>query len=393
MSAYQEPSHIRTRSLRSLVASCLLCGGVFNLTVTAEAKTAAPSTDVIVFKNGDQLTGTLIREIGKTVVFKSDMLDEVTVSIDKIKELRSKGSFAVLKKNEKIALTTKEPGDITISRDTLTVVNPSGTPEPVPVKDLDFVVDKPTYDKEMTGKPGIWYGWQGSIAGGANIVESTTTGQSYRVGINLFRAIPTVPDLPARSRTIFNLTETYGKLTTPVIPQTTPPSANQVAKINIFDTNFEHSRDFTPRMYGLVGLGYGHNYSEGLNFWQAYGAGPGLIVITDSVQRLDFSVDLHYERQNFQGPTPKKNLIGSNFNETYRRALPYNVLFTLRGTYNESWNDFHAYSAAGAVGLAMPVNERFSLNFDIRDDYLNNAPFSYKKNSFQFITAVVYRLR
>ena len=30
---------------------------------------------------------------------------------------------------------------------------------------------------------------------------------------------------------------------------------------------------------------------------------------------------------------------------------------------------------------------------DIRDDYLNNAPFGYKKNSFQFITAVIYRLR
>jgi hypothetical protein len=211
MSAYQEPSHTRTRGLRSLVVSCLLSGAVFNLTVTAEAKTATPSTDVIVFKNGDQITGSLIREVGKTVVFKSDMLDEVTVPIDKIKELRSKGSFAVLKKHEKIALTTKEPGDVTISNDTVTVVDPSGAPAPVPVKDLDFVIDKGTYDKEMTGKPGIWYGWQGSIAGGANIVESTTTGQSYRVGINLFRAIPTVPDLPARSRTIFNLSETYGK--------------------------------------------------------------------------------------------------------------------------------------------------------------------------------------
>jgi hypothetical protein len=156
MSAYQEPSHIRTRGLWSLVVSCLLCGGVFNLTVTAEAKTAAPPTDVIVFKNRDQLTGTLIREVGKTVVFKSDMLDEVTVSIDKIKELRSKGSFAVLRKHEKIALTTKEPGDITLNHDTVTVVNPSGAPEPVPVKDLDFVLDKPTYEKEMTGKPGIW---------------------------------------------------------------------------------------------------------------------------------------------------------------------------------------------------------------------------------------------
>ncbi|MGC1299932.1 MAG: DUF481 domain-containing protein [Alloacidobacterium sp.] len=373
--------------------SCLLCGGVFNLPVTAQEKRGSSSTDVIVFKNGDQLTGTLLREIGNTVVFKSDMVGEVTVPTSKVKELRSRGSFAVFKKHEKIALTTKEPSDITLSNDTITVVDPSGAPEPVPVKDLDFVVDKPTYDKEMTGKPGIWYGWQGSIAGGANIVESTTTGQSYRVGINLFRAIPTVPDLPARSRTIFNLAETYGKLTTPVIPQTTPPSANQVAKVNIFNTNFEHSRDFTPRMYGLVGIGYGHNYSEGLNFWQAYGAGPGWTVIRDSAQQLDLSVDLHYERQNFQGSTPKRNLIGSNFNETYRRTLPYNILLTLRGTYNESWNDFHAYSAAGAVGLTMPVNERFSLNLDIRDDYLNNPAFGYKKNSFQFITGVGYRLR
>ena len=176
MSAYQEPSHIRTRGLWSLVVSCLLCGGVFNLPGTAQEKRTASSTDVIVFKNGDQLTGTLLREIGNTVIFKSDMLGEVTVPTSKVKELRSRGSFAVFKKHEKIALTTKEPGDITLSNDTITVVDPSGAPEPVPVKDLDFVVDKPTYDKEMTGKPGIWYGWQGSIAGGANIVESTTTG-------------------------------------------------------------------------------------------------------------------------------------------------------------------------------------------------------------------------
>ena len=146
-------------------------------------------------------------------------------------------------------------------------------------------------------------------------------------------------------------------------------------------------------MYGLVGLGYGHNYSEGLNFWQAYGAGPGWTMIRDSAQQLDLSVDLHYERQNFQGSTPRRNLIGSNFNETYRRTLPYNTLFTLHGTYNQAWNDFHSYAAFGAAGLAMPINKRFSLNLDIRDDYLNNPAFGYKKNAFQFITAVSYELR
>src|SRR3954470_15111648 len=301
MSAFQELLSVRSRGLWRLVASCLLCGSVFHLSVTAQGEKSPSSSDVIVFKNGDQLTGTLLRQIGNTVFFKSDMVGQITVPTSRLKKLRSQGSFAVLKKHEKIALTTRQPGDITLSNDVITVVEPSGVPEPVALKDLDFVVDKTTYDKEMTGKPGIWYGWQGSVAGGVNIVESTTTGQSYRVGINLFRAIPTMPDLRARSRTIFNLTENYGKLTTPVIPQTTPPAAKQVAKVNIFDTNFEHSRDFTSHMYGLVGFGYGHNYSEGLNFWQAYGAGPGWTVIRSSAQQLDLSVDLHYERQNFQG--------------------------------------------------------------------------------------------
>lgn len=130
MSTYQQPSHIGTRGLWSLVVSCLLCGGVFNLPVTAQEKRAASSTDVIVFKNGDQLTGTLLREIGNNVVFKSDMLGEVTVPTSKVKELRSRGSFAVLKKREKIALTTKEPGDITLSNDTITSLTPAAPLSP-----------------------------------------------------------------------------------------------------------------------------------------------------------------------------------------------------------------------------------------------------------------------
>src|SRR5206468_4227797 len=142
MRADKVSSNIRKLCLWSVVVSCLLCGGAFNLSVAAEEKSVASAADVIVFKNGDQLTGTLLREIGKTVVFKSDMVGELTVPTSKVKELRSKGSFAVLKKHEKIALTTKEPGDITLSNDTVTIVDPSGTADPVPVKDLEFVVDK-----------------------------------------------------------------------------------------------------------------------------------------------------------------------------------------------------------------------------------------------------------
>src|SRR3569832_416250 len=67
------------------------------LAAQAPAKDApTPAPDTIIFTNGDQLTGTLERSVGSSVIFKSDMAGEITVSLDKVKELRSTGSFAVL---------------------------------------------------------------------------------------------------------------------------------------------------------------------------------------------------------------------------------------------------------------------------------------------------------
>ena len=372
--------------------SCLLCAGAFNLAVMAQEEPSAPLTDVVVFKNGDRLTGTVMRGVNDTIIFKSDAVGEVTISMDKIKELRSNGSFVVFKKNERITRTPKKPGNITLSDNIIAVVPPGGAPESVPVKDLAFVVDKPTYNKEVAGNPGIWYGWKGSLGGGATIVQSTTTGRTYTVDINLARTIPTATFLPPRTRTTFNLTEVYGKLTTPVIPQTNPPSPDDVAKVNILDMNLERNRYFTPHMYVLAGLSYGHNYSEGLNFQQIYGVGLGATVVRDAVQLLDLSADVHYERQTFQPPTPDNNLVGSTFVEAYKRTLPYKILFNQSATYIQAWNDLHAYSAIGTVGLTMPVYKRFNLSLNVRNDYLNNPAFGYKKNSFEFITEITYRL-
>ena len=80
--------------------------------LSAHAQTAVPkkpAPDVLIFNNGDQLTGKLQRATGGSVVFKSDMAGEVTVSLDKIKELRSDGGFAVLLKQEKALAQAAQP--------------------------------------------------------------------------------------------------------------------------------------------------------------------------------------------------------------------------------------------------------------------------------------------
>ncbi len=356
----------------------------------SQAKPPAPPPDVVVFQNGDQLTGTLVRGTGDSVIFKSDVVGEVTIPLDKVKELRSNGSFVLLRKDEKITRAARQPGAVTVNDATVTAaITP---PESVPVKNLAYIIDNATFNKEVIDNPSFWHGWNGSITGGATVLQATSYGQTLTAGISLIRAIPTVSFLPPRTRTTFDLLQTYGKLTQPTIPQTTPPTPVAVAQTNIFHTDFEHDKFITPRVYWLAGLSYDHNFSQGLNWGQIYGVGFGWTVIQTPTQELDVKTDVHYQRQNFVAPTPNQDLIGSSFGAAYKRILPAKMLFTTSGTYIQSWNNFDAYTAIGAVGLAIPVYHRFSLSMNLLNTYLNQPAIGYQRNSFQFVTGVTYTL-
>ena len=384
------------RKWNSLLVLSLVSGVLFQLTVTASAQgnAAKPAPDVIVFTNGDQLTGTLERATGDSFVFKSDIVGEVTVSADKIKELHAGGKFVALKKNEKITRTEKQPSTVTYADNNITMAATSSSAiEVVPVKDLAYLIDSAAYNQEVTSNPGIWYGWHGAISGGITLIESTQTGQNYNAAVNLVRLVPSVAFLPPRTRSTINVLETYGKITQPAIPQTIPPTLASETKTNIFHADAEHDKYFTQTFYGLVGASFDHNYSQGLNLQQIYGLGVGWTLIKTPVQQFDVKADVHYERQNFQPPTPSNNLVGSSFTELYHRNLPAKMIFTESGTFIPAWNDFSAYSAVFAAGLQLPTYKRFSLNVNLLDNYLNNPAIGFKNNSFQFVTGVLYTLK
>jgi len=392
-----EPAPIcRLGKWKRLLVLSLVSGVVFHPTMAVPAQSAAtkPAADVIVFTNGDQLTGTLERATGDSFVFKSDVIGEVTVSADKIKELHANGKFVALKKNEKITRTSKQPGPVTYSDNAISVADTrSGAPEVIPVKNLADLIDEASYTAEVTSNPGIWYGWHGSVSGGITTIESTQTGQSYNAAVNLVRLIPTADFLPPRTRSTVNVLETYGKITQPSIPQTVPPTLASVTKTSIFHADAEHDKYFTPKFFGLVEVSFDHNYSQGLNLQQIYGGGLGWTFIKTPVQEFDVKADVHYERQNFQPPTASTNLVGSSFTELYHRNLPAKMIFTESGTFIPAWNNSNAYSAIFAAGLQLPTYKRLSLNVNLLDNYLNNPAVGFNNNSFQFVTGVLYTLK
>jgi hypothetical protein len=361
----------------------------------AQDMPAKPEPDMIVFKNGDQLTGTLISGAGNNVVFKSDMAGQITVSLDKIKELHSNGSFAVLKTN--IPLKTKAveqamiPGKVSFDDSTLKVSDPAGTSSSIPEKEVGLIIDRPTFDKSLQHQS-LLKGWKGAATAGATDVQATNYGTTFTVGLNLQRTAPLVSYLPPHDRQTFNLAETYGKLTQPVVPQTNPPTPDSIAKTSIFHSDFEYDRYFSPRLYALGDTSFDHSFAQGLNLQQVYGGGFGWTPVQSAKQQLDLKFDVHYEMQQFlpNSGSVSQNLIGSTFAENYRRTLPKKLLLTETGSVLPAWNNSNAYSANGAINLALPAFHRLTVNVGLSDSFINDPPTGYNKNSFQFVTGIGY---
>jgi hypothetical protein len=393
-SIYNRRNHV----MRQLIAFILLGGVSLMWMPRALSQQSAP--DVLIFTNGDQLTGHLVSAAGGSVVFKSDMAGEITIPVDKVKELRSATTFAVLRKGPPSKANLVGKGDVHIADGNLTVTS-SGRPSAtiaatIATKDLGFLVDTPTYDKQVDHRVKFTEGWTGSITGGATIVRSTDDATSLTAGISLARTMPSVAFLPLRNRTTFNLIETYGKATSKVIPpppvQTPPLPTDTITKTSIFHADAERDEYFNPRFYALADTAFDHNFSQGLDLQQIYGVGIGWTPIQTAKQQLDLKADLHYEKQKLQtGPNP--NLIGTIFGENFHRNLPHKLLFTETGAFIPGWNHSSDYSANVTGALILPIYKRLSTSLSATDNYLNNPAQFYNRNSFQFVAGVTYSLR
>jgi hypothetical protein len=249
--------------------------------------------DVIVFSNGDQLTGKFLREVTGTVVFESDIVGEINVKWDKIKELRTSGKFVVLRHDVGVHTVRHAShipqGTITVAGSQIEVhsENTTATIAPVPVAKAQYIVDQMTFNKQLREDPNFFTGWNGSATAGATIVKATQDQYTFTGAISLARVVPTVTWLDTRNRTTMNYSQSYGKITEPayIAPDGTFVPATYT-KSSIYHADAERDEYFSPRVYALVQTAFDHNYSQGLALQQIYGSGIGWTVIKQPNQNL-----------------------------------------------------------------------------------------------------------
>ena len=382
---------------------CVLIAPISRAQSDPKPPAAKPEPDVLVFTNGDKLTGKLQSASGGNVLFHSDMAGDLTIPFSKVKELRSGTEFVALRPSRPGKYKPEGTGTVVFAADKVVLTPnaasaPSAAPTTIAAKDLGFLIDVPSYAKEVDHHASLKTGWNGTATAAFTLVRSTESSTTFTGALNFVRQIPTVPYLPLNHRTTINIAETYGTSTTPVIPPTVPATPPSVVQTSIFHADGERDQYFSARFYALADTSFDHNFASGLQVQQVYGFGVGWTPLKSGKQQLDLKADVHYEKQQFlttanTAPPMNTELIGSIFQENYRRNLPMKVVLTEWTNILPAWNDFVAYSANGFVGVALPLYKRFNVSLSATDNYINNPAQYYKTNTVQYVTGVTYAFK
>ena len=345
---------------------------------------AKPEGDVLLFTDGERLTGHFVKSSGSSLTFKSDALGDITVDWSKVKELQSSAKVAVIPKGIRL----RKPADAaSIPQGTLTVqdqqVHLAAEPSrSMPVADTGSIIDQAGFQKALSHQPGFFEAWKGTVTIGAAVVNATQDSESFTGGVNLVRSIPTETWLEPRNRTSLNLSAAYGEVTQPSTP---------TIKTSIFHGDAERDEYFSPRLYVFGQGAFDHNFSQGLDLQQTYSGGAGITVIERSNETLDLKASVSYVRQQFDG-SPNQELIGSIFAEAFNRKFKRGLILDQHLTLTPTWNNTNASSGAFNAVLTMPVYKRLNGTAGFIDSYLNNPPPAFRKNSVQLTLGVTYAL-
>ena len=344
--------------------------------------TSALFADQVTLKNGDRLTGTVVKSDGKTLVLHTDAAGDVTIQFAAIQEIKTDQELHVSLKggktavgpvtttDGKIEIATKTAGTVEAAKDDVTLIRNDA--------------EQLAYDKSL--HPGLKHGWNG----GANVGFSIARGNSQTENLALaFNAVhPTLNDkITLYASSIY----TKNDLATPSLAA------------NLEQGGLRYDRNINPRLFAFAGADFMSNALQFLDLRAAYGAGFGYHAIKSDNTTLNFLGGLNYTHETYSnGPvnTPvtvpptyvsygKTNKFAAlTLGEELNHKLGKNTVVTQNLYFFPDLQDTSQYRGTFSLGTVTKISKRFGWQNQFGDIYVSNPPTGAKKNDLVLTTGL-----
>jgi hypothetical protein len=320
--------------------------------------------DVIVMKNGDRVTGDIVKKDGNNVTMKSKLFGDITLPWDQIDSVQTDLPLNVELNNGKT-----EQAPLATSNGQLNVAGQQVAPGDV--KTLRNAAEEKEYERRLhPGWTQLWVGtgtlgWAGA-AGNAQTATFTT-------GFNATRATNT-------DKTTVYFNSVKASATTNGVRADTAQAVRG---------GLGYSRDFTKRMFFNGFNDWEYDKFQSLDLRLVLGGGIGYSLIKNERSRLDLVGGLSWNHEKFDpAPLPK---FTRNSAEFYW-GDDYSVKLRARSTLTQSFRMFHNLSDTGNrrinfdIGANTQLWKWLSWNLTGSDRYLSNPAPGRKTNDIIYST-------
>ncbi len=331
--------------------------------------------EVLVFKNGDKLTGEWQRVNGGSMVFKSENLGEVSVPLSKIKSMSSKKESAILLKDGAAyrgMLSLLESGDWELKGE-------DGGVREVAAANVTAIYPFETYITKAgeTEIPRPWHNWTGTGSVGYSLVRGDRDAGTLSIGVNAVRRQPDLPGYKERFRTNYLLTMLFANTRTNGIET----SANSVS------TRLRQDFLFSPTNFLFVLGQWEHIQTQSLDLRQTYGAGVGRDLLQRSNVNMQLLAGMTYVREAFENAERRDNaeaLLGEKLAWKISKSIGLGHSLDLYPNLSEGG----AYRVDSTTSLSTRISSRLSLNMTFADRFLSRPLPGRQKNELIFTTGL-----
>jgi hypothetical protein len=390
------------------VAILMLCFTSFSV----PAEPVKEELDMVIFNNGDRISGQLRSADSGTVHLKSAALGDLTIQWTDIAEVQAQNrrwkieTQGMERRSEfvdfrRVTLRSTTSG-VVVNVDSQAVTVPNGSSVLfVQQEHRAAGMTQLMNAKEPAFPP------SSSVAIGLNAPESVVLGStSQEVFGGSLRVFQNQPDLCA--------TPSWASSLLSAVNHNKSYKVGMPAVVtDTFDgtVSLKNRLGSESSVAGLLVADFFGNSSLGIGLQQSYGVGISRVLYSNECRekkpvipaghQLTVSGDasVRYIHQRLYAPGGSEDLAGVRLNE----SLVYVLLLTDRSSVRKElfsidqslWvtpmlNDARAVQAGGSLGISFPLGKSLSLSVTGEDDFFNNAPKAKRKNFVKSAVTVTY---
>jgi putative salt-induced outer membrane protein YdiY len=322
--------------------------------------------DQVVLKNGDRVTGSIIKKDGKNLTIKTDQFGVVIASWDQVVSVQADKPVHIVLADGRTAegtiATTNGKLEVTTKDTKLSLA-------PADIETVRNEDEEKAYERLL--KPGWAQLWSGSgtlgFAGTAGNAETLT----FTTGATAARVTNT-----DKTSLYFNAIKASALI-----------NGTNAATAQAVRGGIAYNHNLLPRVFADVFNDYEYDKFQSLNLRFVVGGGVGIHAIKTERSQLDFMGGADFNHASFSTPLTRKIAEGY-FGDDYSLKLSGATSLVQSFRMFDDLTDGGQYRINFDTGLSTRIVKRITWNVSLSDRYLSRPAPGRKTNDFLYTTGL-----